>query len=328
MSDQMNFLDTPNAISSPASVDGVTPCERLDGLMVARFGPEAALANLSARQAKEKGLLTSGTYGPRGSTSSSNANPASSLVSRLKQRSGTAGSTLFNLTWKEKATPSGRSVSLLRASGHRTSGSGCGSWRSPTVSCVNADRAKNGLEYAQRKLSKGQTITLVDEVHLNLASWPTPNSTVIEAKSMPPIMEGRKPTDPQIGLADVAVHLVVDLASWPTPRAEERGQHNSQDNGVSLSKMASWATPTACSPNSLRGNGQDPEKRKAGGHAVNLQDQVRLTVSGEKPTGSPAATEKPGQLNPAHSRWLMGYPPAWDACAVMVMPSSRKSRLK
>ena len=285
MSDQMNFLDTPNAISSPASVDGVTPCERLDGLMVARFGPEAALANLSARQAKEKGLLTSGTYGPRGSTSSSNANPASSLVSRLKQRSGTAGSTLFNLTWKEKATPSGRSVSLLRASGHRTSGSGCGSWRSPTVSCVNADRAKNGLEYAQRKLSKGQTITLVDEVHLN-------------------------------------------LASWPTPRAEERGQHNSQDNGVSLSKMASWATPTACSPNSLRGNGQDPEKRKAGGHAVNLQDQVRLTVSGEKPTGSPAATEKPVQLNPAHSRWLMGYPPAWDACAVMVMPSSRKSRLK
>ena len=56
-------------------------------------------------------------------------------MSRLKQRCATAGSTLFKLTWKESATPSGRPVSLLRASARRISDSDCGSsekgWNTP-----------------------------------------------------------------------------------------------------------------------------------------------------------------------------------------------------
>lgn len=38
---------------------------------------------------------------------------------------------------------------------------------------------------------------------------PTPGALVVDAKPRPPIIGSRKPSDPQIGLADIAVHL------WP-----------------------------------------------------------------------------------------------------------------
>jgi hypothetical protein len=56
----------------------------------------------------------------------------------------------------------------------------------------------------------------------------------------------------------------------------------------------------------------------------NLAPDLDPRISGLTAIGSPAATEKPGQLNPAHSRWLMGLPPEWDACAPTATPSSRK----
>ncbi len=47
-----------------------------------------------------------------------------------------------------------------------------------------------------------------------MSGWPTPNSTIVDAKPRPPITRNRKPTDPQISTADIAVHL---LGGWPTP---------------------------------------------------------------------------------------------------------------
>lgn len=87
----------PSVISSPELVSGHKHCVMQDGRIISQSGQEAALANLSARQAKVKDLLMSDTCGPRSFTSSSSANLTLFLVSRLQAKTASAGSTLYKL---------------------------------------------------------------------------------------------------------------------------------------------------------------------------------------------------------------------------------------
>lgn len=223
--------DSPNAISSQASGSGPTPSAEPDGPTTAPSGPVAAHASLSARQAKAAGLLTSGTYGPPSIGSLSSADHLSSLVSRLRARTDLLGSTLFKLTWKDRVTPAGRSISALRASARRTSGSGFIGWPTPRStesghSTGNPDRAFDGKS------------RLEDTVFLS--GWPT--TTTRDWK------DGGNP-DVNVPL-NALLGRVAWLAGWPTPQTHDttkRGNTNADHHSFphDLPNMAEWCDQPA-----------------------------------------------------------------------------------
>ena len=266
--------------------------------------------------------MTSGTFGPHGSGSSTSVDLTRYLASRLRVRLEGLGSTLFSLTWKQSATPAGRSFSLLRASAPRNKGTELTGW--PAAAARDGEHCTG-----QEQRTGGRRSNLTDTV--TLAGYPGPTAKDGRRGGLP-----ARPWDKGVPLSQV-----VALASWIAPAAQEAGgtveqflarkqaaKANGAELGVSLTSLSLQATLAPWAAAAARDWRSDRSQLSSedlyGSKGQPLARQALYADSGSDAIGSGTATASTGQLNPNLSRWIMGIPAGWASCAPTAMPSSRR----
>lgn len=246
MYEQLTSLDTHSATSSLELEAGVMPSDLLGSPTSEEYGLEAVHASRSRPLASAVAKQTTATSGPPGSRSSASADLQLYLVSRLKQRLGTAGGTLFRQTWKEKITPAGWRYWAHTASGRRTEGSGCISSQSNYPEHWKRLPNETDSEYWERVNRQDKELGYKPDT----ATWPSPTST--NADKSVRSLEGSK------------------------KEAERKGW----GNDLCTAAMSSWPTPNAMPPNrgGLQSNPEKAMERRAQGHQLNLDDAATLAA--------------------------------------------------
>ena len=316
--------DSRSVTGSPASPDGAGPYSSQDGPQTVPCGLQASPAKDSALPESSSESETRGTSGLFLSALSESVALANCLASKLvASLRGSTGSPEYVWTCKSWDMPQQPSIFALRARARtakeglcaeiRTSGSpssselptsdsGFSGWPTPLVN--DAEGATHC--YGPKKKDGSQR-----DLHLklpDLGGWPTPTARSAKAASDTATRQGGKD-----------LQTVAQMGGWPTPTgsmvteqdlAQAMTAGNSKDRKAYAESqvfLTGWATPTVQDA----ANNAGPSQFERNSLPLNCEATL-----GAPSTSSPAPTAKRGVLNPAFSRWLMGYPEEWCLSAI------------
>lgn len=299
MSDQKTSGDSRSATSSQELQDGHSPCSSPESLMTSPSGRVVLRASLLAWLEEAKARKTTVTWLRPFSISSQSVVLQACLASRLQQLSKrTSGLMLYSRSWKKKDTPAGRTYFQLQAGALHTNAtdyfSALFGWTMPSHS--DGRRGGSGITPGMSGSSLAQQV--------KMANWSSPcaqNGTVNGYKDWRKVIK-RKENGRQQNLQDVVV-----LTNWPTSSATD-GKGGYQGGRIRNGKLS-------------------VDRLDVAAQLATPDYPIRITADGIVLTGSIAGMSVSGQLNPEHSRWLMGYPGAWGYSKDMVTPSFHKSPL-
>lgn len=301
-----SLFDTDSATSSAELPGGQKPCDLPDCNTPQESGHRACHVNRFRVPVNSEVRKTNGTSGLNSTPSSASVVLQSCLANNLAARTDVNGSMEYRLIWKSWVTSSGRQICALRASVRPTSDSestgGLLGWPTPNTMPDAPNMSENRGNGIRRRLTPQSVQGLV--------GWPTPRTVTGGAESAERKQElGRT----ESGGSDL--QSVAQMAGWGTPRVTTNGGLSSDSRSTLKEsrledQVQGWATPSARDWKDTPGmstTGTNPD-----GTTRERLDQLPRQAHGMTGTRCSAETERRGALAPGFSRWLMGFPEAWD----------------
>lgn len=192
----------------------------------------------------------------------------------------------------------------------------CGSSSSPSAALQSSLASRLRARLAER----GSPLYVLTWNELAMPSGPP----ILQRRALAPRTSGNASSSGRSGWPTTAA-TDGKIASSPGQRRGQLGEA-----ALTTAPVAGCATPVATELGNTLDNyrAMKANMRSGARTAIThpaLQAQL-YRAPGPTPNGSSAPTASPDRLNPAHSRWLLGLPTAWGACAPTATRSFRKRR--